>query len=179
MQRSALQASVGWVKLRCTHQKQACCYVNSGLHRIKPSFFVWIRICRIREFTEWFLNRSQNDLFINPFIPLIRCTRFFGYYVYNDARTEPENNGDSTYENMKNGWMILIVVMFSMDLAFCQESQTIVPEPSVPEASLNLSIAIVKTQGKIWMVWITWYGVVFNMAWTCDTILKNNDKDCL
>jgi len=40
---------------------------------------------------------------------------------------------------MKNSWIMLIVVMFSMDLAFCQE--TIVPEASVPEASLNPSIA--------------------------------------
>jgi hypothetical protein len=40
---------------------------------------------------------------------------------------------------MKNSWIILIVVIFSMDLAFCQE--TIVAEPSVPEASLNPSTA--------------------------------------
>lgn len=42
---------------------------------------------------------------------------------------------------MKNSWMILIVVIFSMDLAFCQESQIAVLEPSVPEPSLEPSAA--------------------------------------
>ena len=36
---------------------------------------------------------------------------------------------------MKNSWMILIVVVFSMDLAFCQEIQTAVLEPSLNPSS--------------------------------------------